>query len=363
MKVHGLCALAILFSGCRAGGPEAPGTAQATITLTVADGVTPEEPLRFAVAWRQGTGTTQHWITTYDVPVGLSEGTLTVPLDLPPEAERAALADLAEVRVECGADSSSSYWPVAIPRLVLYQDVDGSGSLNADLPYSSGVDRVWAVGAIGSVPSEIVAFLDLDETLSMGGLEMSECVRELTQGLYVPFLMGQGYPSYVEPTGATLSATLELSPTDYPRVAMGCEDSSASALSQSVGSLSLGSREATVDTEILDDLCATTTLPCDVDDLESPTAPDLAITSYPGFVEMTRCAVQGSFDILWHREVTLECEDCSCIRVETGHLWIADESALPSWWPCGDSVDYCAGQQPSIWSPPSPCTLVEARPE
>jgi hypothetical protein len=363
MRACGLCALALLATACRPGGPEAPGTAQATITLAVADGVTPEGPLRFAVAWRQGTGATQRWITTWDVPVDLSAETLSVSLDLPPEAELAAVTDLSQVRVECGADSSSSYWPVATPRLVVYQDLDGNGRLIADLPYSLGVDRVWAVAGIGSVASEIVAFVDLDEVLSTGGLEMSECVRKLTQGLYVPFLMGQGYASYVEPTGEPLSATLELSPTDYPRVAMGCEDTSASALSESYGSLVLGSRRATVDLEVPGSLCGGTTLPCDVVDLDGAAVPDLTVTSYPGFVEVTRCAVQGSLDILWHREVTLVCEDCSCLRVEEGNLWIADNTARPSWWPCGDSVPYCGGQQPNIWSPPSPCTLVEARPE
>jgi hypothetical protein len=356
---------AVLFglgiAACNAGGPEQPESAQVPVAISAAEGVVPSTPLRLAVVWRQGSGATQRWISTFDVPVDKVNATQFATLDLPSKSERASLSQASDVYISC-SDAEYITAPVIFPRLVVYQDADASGDLDPDLPTAPGHDRIWGISGTDSSVFAIVGFTDLEQTLAGVPLEGAECIREITQGRYTAFFMAQNYSSYVSPAGEPLATEVELSPTEFASVTMGCQGYEYSSLNNYYSDKTYAPQNVWVDANVKEDLCQGNANPCARVDIGAKLPDSLYNSLYPGYDREFLCSVVGSLDVLWEMESKLDCDRCSCSWVETDTSWVAESTQLPDNWPCAKQVKYCSTPQESISVNPSLCTLTNQRP-
>ena len=353
--------LALSVFACDPGGPDEPEAVEVPVSITAASDISPEGPLRLAVTWRSGSGANRGWITTFDAPVTEVNATQTAVLQLPPQAVRPSLRDRSEVYVSCGSDTAYIMPPVVLPRLVVYQDVDGSGDFNPNLPGNPGNDRVWGASRIDSSIYSITAFEDLDRTLSTVPTEFAECIRGYTQGRYTSFFMAVNYSSYVTPDAEPLAADVPLSPTDFARVTLGCPGNVA-APSDYYSDVVVSAQVALVDNPVKDDVCATATYSCLRDDVGQRLPASTDNVDYPGFIRTFECTAVGSLDVLWETETQLVCDQCSCSYTESDSVWVVDTAQQPANWPCGSNVDYCGTPQQSVWVRPSFCAVTTKRP-
>jgi hypothetical protein len=349
---------------CDAGGPKEPEPVQIPVQITAPDDLGLIDHLRVAVVWRQGTGTNRRWVSTSDSELTSLTGTTKVWFDLPPRAERSALADTTEAYVSCTSDGNPIALSAAIPRLVVYADRDQSGDFDPELPQVAGADRVLAVTPSANDYTFIAAFTDLDRTLSEVPMESAECIRSYTSGRYAAFFMAYDYSSYIWAEQEPLSAALVLSPTPYASVELGCSSYDVYSLTNQT-SKSIESQSTLVDARLESDLCTAAPWQCaPVDitafDIPKQTSPVI----YPGYSQTFTCAVVGALDVLWSTTDSIQCTGCTCTWLETRQTWVTRASQAPDEWPCGETVKYCSTLAQSVWDPPTYCgTQVLARPE
>ncbi len=344
-----------LCGACQPGGPDEPEPGLVSVQIRAANGVTPEGPLRLAVVWREGSAFDSHWVTTADVPVAAVNAKQPVVVQLPPKDVRQRLTERSEVYIECSDNSTYFEADVLEPAFVVYEDLDGNGAFNPSLPNSAGADRVWAAAPTANDSPMLVAFADLDESLSHAPTEVAECVREHTLGRYTAFFMAIDYSSYVMPADSALRVNLDLSPTDYPRVLLGCSGGAASNSPSSYSSTTYGSRSAYVDPPVQTDACASSPYSCKVADVASNLPSDFTTVRYPGYSHSFACMVSGSLDVLWMTDSLLSCKGCDCKWTETDVAWVVDSAAPPPNWPCGAALKYCNTPEDSLWKPVTYC--------
>jgi hypothetical protein len=330
-----------------------------------AQGAAPTGPLRLAVAWQQGVGVNQRWLTTYDSPLQADRTSQAITLTLPPAASCAELSNTYEAGFGCSKDAEYEIEArVVMPRIVVYEDVDQSGTLDPDLPYVPGIDRIWGVNETSSYQSSVVAFQSLDQTLSTLPLEAAECIRTYTEDTYSAFFMGEQISDTTVsplPGDSGLSASISLSPTDYARVVMGCPGVANSLVSY--GSTTSATSSTWVDSAVADDPCAQAPGSCTRMAIPALAWSDLDSEPYPGYERTVECFVVGSLDVLLVSEQHLACQDCDCQWNALNSSWVADSSKLPAAWPCGHIIEYCSTPGQSLWAPPSSCNPTTERPE
>jgi hypothetical protein len=317
-----------------------------------------------AVAWQQGWGVDQHWLTTYDAPHQLTQSRQRATLVLPPLSQRAGLSDHSVAHFDCGTGAENFEAPVIFPRVIVYEDLDSSGNFNPDLPLAPGIDRIWGVSYSTTHQSLIAAFSDLDQVLSNLPMEAAECVRGFTNDTYSAFFEGtQESATLVSPIAGTPSAFVGLSSTDYAGVLMNCPTASESMLNVSPTNSMYETPRRWIDATVANDPCAQANGPCTRGDAASLALPDLTSYADRGYQRSAQCYVLGSLDVLLLKEFRLVCEGCSCHWNELSSSWVVENASLPEGWPCGASVQYCSTPAASLWVEPSTCSLGSARPQ
>lgn|GEM_PF-2998945 len=349
---------ALILVACEPGGPTDPEPIEVPVQLVAPKGVTIAGPIRIAVVWRLGSDERPNWLSTFDEELPNLSATTNVWFDLPTRAERPALKDVSLAYLACDEENEILVGgPVAIPRLVAYQDLDGSGDFDPDLPLNPGSDQVLAVTPSANSNQYIAAFTDLDGVLSRVPMEYAECVRAFTSDRYSAFLAVSQHSDYVWAQPGPLSARLDLAPNRFAAVAMGCSSSDVFALSNQ-SSLVTQSQSSRVDVRIDPSPCINAPWQCsrlEVESLGLPTQP--ANLSYPGFSHSYICTAVGDFDVLWLTENTIDCEGCKCDWLQTRQSWVVHATRPPADWPCGSTVRYCGARRASIWEIPSYCGL------
>lgn len=361
---------------CNPGGPAEPESSSAMVSVVPTRGAAPSAPLRIAVVWHHGEAGKPQWQVTYDAPLG-HEREQQVPLALPPPSERLDLSDESTVYVKCapsavvgtqasqnseaqdGVHAETIAVPVVLPRIVIYEDVDRNGSLDPDLPLAPGIDRVWGISETARFP--VMAFRNLDETLSGLPLEAAECLRSVTGGTYSEFLQVNARAAMEQPV-SSIRVFIHLSPADYARVVMSCSIANEEGLVTPHDPTSEIARWW-IDASIGSDLCFDKFASCTLGDAATLAFPDLTNDSTPGYSRAAECYVFGTLDVLTHTESQLTCEGCRCRWEERSENWVADSARAPAQWPCGTVVQYCSEPATSLWEKPTTCSLTRARPE
>jgi hypothetical protein len=350
-----------LFTNCDPGGPSEPELLEAQVTVASDTDKQPTAALRIAVVWRYDDGTGRRWLSTYDAPVRSRLGRQFITLTLPSASQRAGLTDLATLHIRCSDNADMVFDArVVLPRVVVYEDVDGSENLDIDVPLGGGVDRVWGIADKSFVP--LLAFLDLDQVLSSHPLEAAACIREATNGQYSAFLQGRYASGYLWPTDSPINLYVHLTATDQARVALYCGYQNETFLTSPTDVLYSPS-ENWVDAELSQDICSTSKSPCSRGDRALLTWPNTKVSSTPGVSRTALCYVYDNLDVLLVTESRLECQACQCAWKGRVSRWIVDHARAPAGWPCGTRVQYCSTPVASVWEPPATsCRTVNDRP-
>lgn len=366
----------VLSTSCSPGGPTEPELSTATVSVVAARDAAPTAPLRIAVVWRRGDGAEQQWQVTSDAPLRPGrEQQMT--LALPRGAERFELSDASTVYVRCAADATVAMQaptssqtqagveaetiavPVVLPRIVVYEDVDRNGRFDPDLPPVPGVDRLWGINEVTRFP--IVAFRDLEETLSSLPLEAAECLRGVTGGTYSEFFQVNARAPLEQPL-STIRVFIHLAAMDYARLVMTCSYQNEEWLVTPRDTVAETLRWW-IDASLGADLCFDKFASCTLGDAITLSLPDVTDYSTLGYVRRAQCYVFGTLDVLSHTESQLVCEGCRCHWEQRTSNWIIDKTKAPAQWPCGTTVQYCSEPAASLWAKPTTCTLTRARPE
>jgi hypothetical protein len=365
LSLNTILLLTLLAAACDPGGPSKPEPTEVPVRLIAAEATGITGPIRLALVWRQGTGSNQRWISTFDTGLTTVPDSTRAWFDLPAHSELPALTDVTRAYVSC--DEESEYplqLSAAVPRLVAYEDRDQSEDFDPDLPLNPGQDRVLAVNPSVSAAAYIAGFLDLDATLARMPMEYAECLRTYTSGRYSAFFIGNAYSDYVWAVTGKLAATLELSPTPYAAVAMACDSWDLYSLANRISVINK-ERSTLVDDRVASDPCIDAPWQCSRASVASLGIPEPSATvTYPGFSRSFVCTAVGNLDVLWYVTETIDCNGCQCDWLHSHQAWVVDASQVPAGWPCGKQVHYCGARGLSIWEVPSYCSSVSLeRPE
>lgn len=360
---HWLGLLALLASACVAGGPSEPEPVQVPVRLIAPEAAGITGPIRLALVWRYGTGSNQHWLSTFDEELATVPESTTAWFDLPSRSQRSALTDVTPAYVTCDDEDYPVRLAAAIPRLVAYEDTDNSGDFDPDLPLNPGRDRVLAVSPTANASSYIAGFTDLDAVLAKLPMESAECIRTYTGGRYSAFFAANDYSTYAWATATPLSTTLELSPTPYAAVAMACSE--MDVYSMAGGTPMINEQRSTlIDPGLVEDLCTDAPWSCARGAFSKGGMSGLTGLAYPGFSKFTFCTAVGNLDVMWSVTETIDCDECECNWLHSHQTWVADATRPPAGWPCGEQVEYCWPRALSVWALPEYCiSLSNERPE
>lgn len=345
---------ALALVACKPGGPAEPEPIEVPVQLFAAKEAGITWPMRVALVWKQG----ERWLSTFDAELASPTESTNVWFDLPARSERAALSDVSQAYISCDEEGELLVGGLAAaPRLVAYEDLDGSGNLDPDLPLNPGKDRVLALAPRADTSQYIAAFMDLDGVLSRMPMEYAECVRGFTSNRYSAFFNAQKYSDDLWALSGPFSARLELAPNPFAAVSMGC---SAADVYMMVNRWSqrIQSQSTQVDVRLAPNPCLEAPwqcLPVKVGSLELPK--QTAAVVYPGFSHVYTCTAVGGLDVLWFEESSLDCAGCDCDWRLTRQSWVVNAAEAPADWPCGREVSYCGERRASLWELPDSCSM------
>jgi hypothetical protein len=335
---HAFFALACAFAaaaGCSAG---APGALQAgVVALSVQDADPPVAtgPLRYAVAYSYGSG----FAVTADEPIEIGT-TVSVPLVLPRGRWEAGVRPIESVTLP-----SLSTLEIYRPRLLVYEDVDQSGSL---LPagVEGGSDRVLAIDTSSTGPS-VAAVIDLDTALAQMTFEETEAYYAASGGRYTPFIRVQSAGGLMQLVDANKASPITLKLSDSPVAGehLRCRRDAVYLYGDP---LSLATQvKAYVDTGIDHiSVCGTVIADCSTEAFASLPPPDLRDVDTAAHRRLAQCRSNGSFDVLVIHSAEMTCGQCMCNYVVSSEAYFAAVGVTPSWWPCGTAVPKCTSLLP-----------------
>lgn len=335
----GLLSLALALSACA--GPEYSELEPLQIEVMVVGSATVSyDHLRVAVLYQSATG---------DLEVGAdvaitATGTANLMTLFPP------------ARVESGARLEALELPpslqavlVSRPRILAYLDLDGSESFQngrqltgPDQPL--GADGYWQT--LGRV-------VDPWATIQSLGPDAAQAYYRITNDRFTPFMRlgrqaGGSLVADTAPEPYALDATrLSITPAD-----LACQGNLRNAESPPNEVLLWVDRS--LDAEVLCGLEVPNCLPVDTSTLTAPALPDGPVPN--AFVARnSQCRRRRGVEVLIVQEDRLRCAPSTCgcaneIKIEA--VATATSALKPSWWPCGQTVDYCDSPLPLYQADP-----------
>jgi hypothetical protein len=298
-----------------------------------------EGPLRYAVVWTltpEGDNADPIadaravWMADGVVPGPVFE----VPLVVPP----AHVLNNAwpQERLELERNRTT---PCFRPRVVLYEDTDGTGRFSPPAFQSPGYDRVLAVDS----GSSVCALLDLETALDGASLELTETYYVATSYLFTPFAPVQSSGGLtLRLDDAPLALQLTDSPT--PLTSLQCLRR-ASLAAPTFFPTSRVSAHVDVGLDA-GTLCSAIFPECVSEDLATLEAPVIDPQASGAVVETFGCRKTERFEVFIAAEGRVECRDCSCYTRAHSEVFFAAPESLPAWWPCDTQVPYCESDLP-----------------
>jgi hypothetical protein len=326
---------------CSVSGPEQPLPSSVQVMVVNPHELTVSGPLRYAVVWTLGEG--EGIVVTADGSVDAIEGLLEVPLELPSVS---MLSDLDPIEtLAMNPAGAGSRAPSHRPHLVVYSDVDTNGLFEPAVLGVNGPDSVFAIddGRLASV----AAFLDLDKALSRFSIEEAGIFYRATDGRYTPFVrVIETYPGFVVidiSSSEPMMLTLRDSPV--PEAQLACRREYVLEYGSGVYATS---RVALLVDDALDAaaVCGAAIPDCTSVDLETMGSPSLEPQDTGDDLRLIQCRTSVHLESLVIHEAERVCEECVCTMRASVQAFIVDPALPPTWWPCGDAIDYCDSQLP-----------------
>jgi hypothetical protein len=332
-KAAGLSVL--ILCACGIDQHKVPQSSSARIAATNPLNMIFSSALRGAVVW-----TSSSLVVSADVALDLAQASTTVPLT-PVSAD----VENQVTPVESVELSKTTTLSIYRPRLIVYEDVNGSGVFEPGPPLANGVDVVRAIDQGTAV--SVADLLDLDHVLRGLSLEEAQAYYELTDGVYTPFIfvttssggLALMRKDDVEPI------SLRLSDSAVPQEELACGRNRVTIYGDGTG--------ATRNIHALVAQTLNASLVCGVDipdchsvDLANLAEPSLTATRTDAFVRLLQCRTDGVIQSLIVQEAERTCNNCVCPMTPLATVYFTDAASAPPWWPCGVSIAFCDSTLP-----------------
>jgi hypothetical protein len=322
----------LLAAGCQPATPSAEDSIEFTALLPselqLGDEAMQEGAWRFAVVWVEDRG-----VRVSDggrVRDGLVSGRAKWPRHmnterlLPRERVLLATEDYDYTVGGTYIAPRAAYADAYRPRVVVYRDEDEDAELSLE---RTSPDRVIASDAI----TGIAALLDPEAAVRQMSFEQA---REY-------YADGRGYSRFLFASGN--GSELRRSPPSALSLVAGVH---AERREEILCGRAMFERRLSIETRVFIDeaLDPEATCPRGVADcrgvsLTTSEAPVLADTD--AVERFAVCRQSADLEALLIYEATSACDDCVCETTPSANLYLAVRDDVPSWWPCGTSVDYC----------------------
>jgi hypothetical protein len=295
-------------------------------------------PLRHAVLWQQGGGAplvlSDEPIAgmSFEVSFALPER-VSLPALLPVEALVLGVAERHQGEATWLEEVTAEVYR---PRVVVYADTNRNGVLDVSLEQAfllgdeseqSARDSIVAIDP-PSGPS-VAAFLDPWSALRKLDLDSARAYYD-REGELRRFTVTQGY-GVLSPTPVR-QIWLDPTTSDEAVANLACGRNVYQRSAQTSLSVVL---DAPLDRAAL---CGLAVQDCQSRRLSQLDAPTLETSA----ARVVQCKHSTELDSLVVVERSTLCQGCTCTHEYTTTAWIALAEQTPRWWPCGESVPYCA---------------------
>ncbi len=337
-----LLALALALAACDPGGPQEPEPSSVELVLFDYRSVQGVEGLRYAVVWALGD---EGFFVSDDGPLP-DLRRVPVKLELPPESVLARVSPRELIVLSVAHPDVLA--PAYRPRFVIYEDLDASGDFAPSLSELSGPDRVWG---IDHSFYGMAALLDAEAAIAALPMDALWFYYVSTGGKFSSFVrVSPGDPLTLMSWSSAIE--VDLDDTAYAAQSLECGQSSFTPTS--------GPVTIELDSAVDPALCGLFTRSCTSTELGARPAPEFDEISGVGLARVARCRERDTLQSLVIQERRASCDGCSmytCHEETSYRVLVADVGALPDWWPCGDEVPICTGND--LGSLDVICALVE----
>lgn len=308
--------------------PSAPEGDQAVFTFDVPAEVEDAPHLRYALVWLEGT-------RARVVGGGRARGSeMSVRVSWPAQVDAKKLTPVESMLVAQSVPATDRAGvftgpnavraPVYRPRVVLYRDFDGDRELTLS---ESSPDRIVATDYYLGVaalldPEAVVERLTLEQAREFyaGGREFSRFLPASDHG-------GELYVLNQSPI------VLYSGPHAERREDVLC-------------GRAYSSQRATTETRVVidDSLEPEVTCPTGIVDCKSASLADMKPPTYettPDVQRFAQCRRSSALAALSVYSASPSCRACVCSDEPVVAVYLAPRDDLPSWWPCGDEIQYC----------------------
>lgn len=319
-------AAAVLVSACTT--PTLPEESDAVFSATLPAHVEAGADLRYAILWLEGTRVR---VTNGGRVRGAS---FDARFAWPSGIRSGELQPIEKVLVASGefplSGSGQIFAPFSVyadsyrPRVVLYRDLDADRALTLD---PASADTMLATDS----STGVAALLDVEATLAKLTLNQS---REF-------YADGQEYSRFVMVSGSGLSLQIVESASIFLYAGPHAELREEIQCARSVATTRAAMETRVLVDESLDPAlaCPRGVSACSGASLEGLEQPDYeSDRDVQRYAQCRRSAELAALSIF---AVQPDCADCVCIEEPLVELYLTSRDAAPSWWPCGDEIEYC----------------------
>jgi hypothetical protein len=303
-------------------------------------------PLRHAVLWQQSGSAP---IVMSDEPI--DGASFEVSFALPEQVSLQALYPT-EVLVLGAVErhQGETTWfeelgaEVYRPHVVVYADTNHNGAL--DLPLGQGFvatpenergarDRIVAVDPQNG-PS-VVAFLDPWSALRKLSLDAAQAYYD-REGELRRFTVAEGYGV--------------LSPASLRQLRLDPMDSDEAAAHVACGrNVFLRTSERRLGVVLDESLTGSGLWGLEVQNCQSRPLSELdAPPLEASATRVVQCKHSRALEALVVVDRSTQCQGCSCTYAYSTTAWIAERGHTPKWWPCGESLPYCAADDSPLYT-------------
>jgi hypothetical protein len=322
--------VAWLLAGCSSGSPESPEPCIVGASISNPYEIELSYPLRYTTVWTTGGPEPGYWVLGGG-PVNTKTGEFQVELRLPsPEVSR-KLAPRNDLYLSTQSTALVTVVQAYRPRVVVYEDANGNERLDLEKNGTTDPDRVLSIDddyyTMGAV-------LDLEQLLRESAPPLVDLYYEATGGRFTAFVPTMGTGDYTYLGARDFEYRFSLEDAGLALASLRCL--------RSVTTASTAPSPAVLLDDSLDAaLCGLDYGDCRSEKLEKLPAPLVSTVRSSALQRQAICRRREGLEALAVSETRLQCERCKCVTDRELDIFIAAREALPSWWPCGDEVDYC----------------------
>jgi hypothetical protein len=224
------------------------------------------------------------------------------------------------------------------PRLIVFEDVNHSGTFDFDGLDAGAGDRVVGVDVI---ESEAYA-PNPDAMLQAFSPEETDSYYAATGGVFTPYLRVTLNSQDTLDLDAPAPVPISLTEGPAADVDLACQRG------ESLSSLSLEQVLDAPESVVINaglnaaQLCGKAASICVQESLDGQ-APEVTPVQLDDRVLFVQCQAVDELESVITVEAVDSCDGCNCNWTTTAQAYVVASSARPSWWPCGVGVEYCQG--------------------